>query len=226
MTQSLDRIKKMLAVPSQEQDITWLLCGDSITHGVVFLDNMRDYTELFHQRVRTELGRIHDAIIRTAISGWTTRGTLSDIERRILRHKPDVLSIMLGMNDSGKHNNLPLKEFRDNYNKILDLAAECSNPALVMHTANPIWDMAKDCRGALPEYNEAVRELAAQRGAVLVDHEKYWDEMFKTDPRRFFVWMGDAIHPNHYGHVAFAHEMFRAMGMWDDNSIMCRLFKP
>jgi lysophospholipase L1-like esterase len=187
---------------------------------------MRDYTEIFHQRIRFELARAHDAVIRTAISGWTTRNTLADIERRILRYKPTVLSIMLGVNDSGTHNSLPLKEFRDNYSAILDRAAECSNPALVMHTANPIWDTAKDCRGALPEYNDVVRELAAQRGAVLVDHDKYWTKMSKTNTQRLFVWMADQLHPNHYGHVAFAHEMFRALDIWDDNSVMCRLFKP
>lgn len=223
---SLEKIKKMMSVPSEQQDITWLFCGDSITHGVVYLYNLRDYTEIFHQRLRTELGRVHDAVIRTAISGWTTRQTLADVERRILRHKPDVLSIMLGMNDSGTHNNLPLPEFCDNYNKILDLAEKCSSPALIMHTANPIWDSAKDCRGTLGEYNKAVREIATQRGAVLVDHEKYWQEMAKEDPRRLVVWMADQIHPNHYGHVAFAHEMFRALDVWDDNSVMCRLFKP
>lgn len=223
---SLERIKEMLAKPSEEQDITWLFSGDSITQAAAYLHNHRDYTELFQERIRYELCRYHDAVIRTGISGWTTKLILGDIERRILKYKPDVLSMMIGMNDSGTTNNIPTEKFRENYNSILDQAADCSNPALILHTTNPIWDVAKDIRGELPKYNQVIREIAAERQAVLVDHEKYWQEMIEKNVRRATLWMADSIHPDHYGHVAFAHTLFKALEIWDDDSGMCRIYKP
>jgi lysophospholipase L1-like esterase len=223
---SLLRIEKMLAVPSEQSDITWLFCGDSITHGVVYLDDHRDYTEIFHHRLRMELGRRHDAVIRTAISGWTTRDTLADIERRILKYSPDVLSVMLGMNDCESEQKISLAQFRDNLNTILDQAADRSDPALILHTTNPIWEIAKDSRGNLPEYNQAIRDIAADRHAVLVDHETYWQDMLAKYNKRMTLWMGDSLHPNNYGHVAFAHHLFSSLQIWDGNAQSCQFYKP
>jgi len=53
------------------EPITWLFCGDSITHGSVHLLEFRSYVQLFEERIRTELKRPLDAVINTAIGGWT-----------------------------------------------------------------------------------------------------------------------------------------------------------
>ena len=42
----------------------------------------RDYTQLFNERVRGELGRINDVVINTAISGNTTDNLLAGFDER------------------------------------------------------------------------------------------------------------------------------------------------
>ena len=51
--------------------LRWVFTGDSITHGAVHTYGWRDYTELFSERLRYEMGRRRDMVIKTGISGWT-----------------------------------------------------------------------------------------------------------------------------------------------------------
>lgn len=66
----MDRIKQLL---KQDKPVKWLFTGDSITHGASHTFGWRDYVQVFEERARYELGRVSDVVIRTGISGWTTR---------------------------------------------------------------------------------------------------------------------------------------------------------
>lgn len=219
---SYEKIQLLLSRSSEQSDITWVFTGDSITQGVIHLNGYRDYVQLFEERVRCELDRYHDVVIRSAIRGWSADNILADIDRRILRHKPQVLSIMLGMNDSCS----PAGNFRNNLNDIIDKAEEISEPALILHTTNPVWPQVRDFRINLDECNDIIREIARQRSAVLVDNAEAWAKAIESNPRRLDFWVSDPVHPNSYGHIAIAEELFRQLDIFDSQSVMCRLFKP
>jgi lysophospholipase L1-like esterase len=56
-----------------------------------------------------------------------------------------------------------------------------------------------------------VRELAAETGALLVDHEAHWLARFPdTDP---LAWLDDPAHPNAAGHRVMADHALRVMGL-------------
>src|SRR6266571_3512165 len=86
-------------VADQSAPITWVFTGDSITHGASHTHGERSYPEHFAERVRWEMGRRRDVVVNTGISGDTADGILKDFEHRVARFKPDVVSIMIGMND-------------------------------------------------------------------------------------------------------------------------------
>jgi hypothetical protein len=48
-----------------EKPVKWLFYGDSITHGAAHTRGWRDYTEIFSERIRTELQRAEDVVIKT-----------------------------------------------------------------------------------------------------------------------------------------------------------------
>src|SRR6266511_979426 len=89
-------IKQFLA---GKKALTWVFTGDSITHGALHTLGWRSYPEHFAERVRWELRRMRDVVINTGISGDRTGGLLADLDWRVLRFKPDVVSVMFGMND-------------------------------------------------------------------------------------------------------------------------------
>jgi hypothetical protein len=56
-----------------------------------------------------------------------------------------------------------------------------------------------------------VRELAAETGVLLVDHEAYWLARFADeDP---LAWLDNPAHPNAVGHREMADHTLRTLGL-------------
>jgi len=216
-SEEMDAIRSLL---NSEQPVKWLFTGDSITHGVYYTLGQRDYVQIFEERVRGEMGRSRDLVIRTAVGGWTTELVYADIEWNILQFDPDVVSIMLGMNDACL---LTLDDFGRHYRAILDAIAEKTHARAILHTPNPVVPGSDPSREAsLPAIVERVRALGTERGLPVVDHWAEWQRAWQEDPGRIHTWMGDAIHPSVYGHRAFARLLLGELGIWDDSSPCCR----
>jgi hypothetical protein len=62
-------MEKIKALIGGREPVRWVFSGDSITHGALHTFGLRDYTELFSERVRFEMGRGLDVVMKTAISG-------------------------------------------------------------------------------------------------------------------------------------------------------------
>lgn len=200
--------------------IKWLFTGDSITHGLYYTMGFRDYVQLFEERIRSEaeLGRHRDVVIRTAISGWLTRNLLEDIDWNVLQFDPQVVSIMIGMNDS----HLEFEDFESNYNRILDIISEKTNAAVILHTPNPlIPGLEPDREVNLPSIVDTVRRLGEERELIVVDHWAEWTRAREENPDRTHFWMSDPVHPGPYGHRAMAKLLLQELGIWEDKSKCC-----
>ncbi len=217
----MESIKTLL---KSERPIKWVFAGDSITHGAVHTFGARDYVQSFEERVRCEMQRLFDVIIRTAIAGWTTRDLKQHLDWAVLRFKPDVVSIMIGMNDCCF---LPLSEFLDNYSLILEEIASKTSAKIVLHSPNPIIPGTDPSREPhLASFAEGTIKLAAERNLPLVDHWNHWHKAWKEDPLRTYAWMSDPIHPGDYGHRAFCRLLLQELGIWDETSRTGRLMIP
>ena len=219
----LAQIKALFDKPDP---ITWLITGDSITHGALHTHGFRSYPEHFAERIRWEMRRVRDVVINTGISGDRVPGLAGDLEHRLLRFKPTVVSIMMGMNDAtaGPEGR---DAFRTGYLELIDRLRKESNALILLHTPNPITPVAGERRGDLPAYAQIIREVAEDRGVALCDQEKRWQEYIaarKTDIN--YLLNDGTIHPNGQGHVLFAHEMCKTLGIYDPDSNTGRLYLP
>ncbi|HEY3298866.1 MAG TPA: SGNH/GDSL hydrolase family protein, partial [Armatimonadota bacterium] len=193
----LDEIKSMI---KEERPLTWVFTGDSITHGVVWTLGLRDYVELFEERLRNELWRTHDFVVNTAVNGWRTGDLKENIERHILDINPDVVSIMMGMNDASTGRD-GLEGFEQNYRFIIDKIQERTSARILLHTPNPT--MPSDTvmrREALPAFAAKIRTLADEYHCGVIDHYEYWLKAWEDYAIRTNMWMADSIHPSEYGH--------------------------
>lgn len=216
-----------------KKPLKWVFLGDSITMGSGTTWGHRDYTQLFAERVRMELGRKQDLVINSGVSGDNTARLLQGFDWRVRQFQPDVLFLMAGMNDCAlgdpKRSVAP-KDFRDNLEKLVALAREIPGCQVVLQTTCPILP------GSTPErepqfdaYMDLVRDAARQRACPLVDHAGYWREAAKANPALHYAWMGHAFHPNHFGHRVFAELIFKELGIFspaDPKAPTCRLFHP
>ena len=216
---TMERIKKYL---TQDQPQKWLFYGDSITHGARHTCGHRDYVELFSERLRFEMARTMDLVVNSAISGDNTRGLLEGFEWRVAQFKPDVVFVMIGMNDCSDGNDISLGEFRDNLDRLTGLIGELGAIPVLQTTCPILPNQAPDRSPNFDAFMDAVRAVAADREIPLIDHTKFWREHSESH----FFWMSNEFHPNHFGHRAFARHLFEGLGIWNPDSDSCRLYVP
>jgi lysophospholipase L1-like esterase len=212
------------ALLERKEPVTWVLTGDSITHGALHTRGWRSYPEHFAERVRWELRRVRDLVINTGISGDRTGGLLADLDWRALHLKPDVVSVMLGMNDCAA-GEAGRDEFRRNLTEIVRRVST-SGAIPVLNTPNTIYVQNAVGRADLPAYAQIVRDVGRDTQTLVIDHYAYWQEV-KPDPEALLAWIEDkSIHPGVYGHRAFARLIFRELGIFDPQSPTCQLEVP
>ena len=214
----MKRIKQLFKTATP---VKWLFYGDSITHGSFHTHGWRSYSELFNERIRYELLRLQDIVINTAISGDTTNGLLSSFDWRVKQFTPDVIFLMIGMNDCCG-GSLKRGVFEKNLNLLVDKFNELE-AITVMQTTCPVISHNADEREPyqtyIGNYMDTVRKVAAESNLPLIDHYAFW---LKNVQSQLF-WHSDAIHPNEYGHRVFSHYIFRCLGIFDEASPTCSL---
>jgi len=203
-------------IKDKDTALTWVITGDSITHGAWFTNGDRSYPEHLAERVRGELLRFRDIIINTGVSGEISTGLLADFDWRVLRFKPDVVSINLGMNDCAR---IPVEQHKKEMGEMITKAKE-AGAIVILHTTNTVF-AEHPLAQKLPPFIEAIRQLAAEHDVMLVDHHKTFSAEKQGTENR--TWFSDAIHPNGLGHAHMAAEMFRVIGIHDPESDTCKL---
>ncbi|WP_045256740.1 SGNH/GDSL hydrolase family protein [Microbacterium hydrocarbonoxydans] len=198
--------------------LTWVITGDSITHGLVHTQGARSYPEHLHELVRGELGRTRDIVINSAISGHRLTDILGDFDRRVASWRPDVVTLMIGTNDLSTGPDRVTVEpadFAASLGEFVDRVRALG--AIVVLQTPPSIDVPNaPGRERIVDFVEAVREVAASEDALLVDQHT----RFTAIGHGGVPWglMGDPFHPNAAGHAALALELARELGIRPDPS--------
>ncbi len=214
--EDLKAIQRLLA---GKEPLKWVFAGDSITQGAKHTFGYRSYPEIFAERVRWELRRVRDLIINSAISGNTSADILNDYEWRIGQFKPAVVSVFVGTNDSAVSRQISPEKFRQNLDAIINnLRAGGAIP--ILHTPSIVITEKAVGRESLPEYVRTIRELAAEKGVILVDNWDYWQKTAIESPEAdlYRVWLNDELHPNGKGHLEIAQLLFKKLSIFDPQS--------
>lgn len=203
---------------------TWVFYGDSITHGAKHTHGWRSFPEIFHERVRWEYHLSNDAVINSGTSGDTCPGLLQGYQRRVKRYEPQVVFVLIGMNDTVRANCKDPKVFRSNLETLVK-RLQADKAIVVLQTFNTInvrlaWGEKHNYVQrfkALPTFNNIIRETAKKYSTILVDHDKHWSENAK-DNKVLRSWLGEYIHPGAKGHLEMANTIFKTLGMYSEKS--------
>jgi len=214
----MERIRDLI---NGKKSLNYLFYGDSITHGASHTVGFRDYTEHFRERVRWEMRRFADLVLNAAVSGYTSNDLLQGFERISSCFHPDIAFIMIGANDC-VNPNIDIKKFEDNINLLSEKFTAIGTTLIWQTTCPAIPKHGYPRDKKIPILMETIRKVANERNILLVDHYKYWEK----DPVRFIYWLADSIHPNAHGHIALAQYLFKAIGIWDNNSPTCKFYVP
>ena len=160
----------------------------------------------------------------TFLNEGISGNTVEDLKHRwhddVLRHRPDWLSVKIGINDlhrtlRGTPEAVPPEQFETTYRRILQRAKERIGARLVL--VDPFY-ISTDTGGQsfrsevlelLPRYLSAIHRLAREFDALHVrTHEAFQRQLEHHPPDRFCP---EPVHPNASGHLIIAHEILKML---------------
>lgn len=207
---------------------TWVFYGDSITHGARHTYGWRSFQEIFHERIRGEYLIKNDVVINSGSSGYTTRELLQldYYNRMVKRYQPQVVFLLIGMNDAANTAPNGVNEFASRLEELVK-RLESENAIVVLQTYNTIEYKPQQPDylaryNNLPAYNQVIRDTAKKYDLILVDHDAYW-RANASDPDVLHFWLGETIHPGARGHLEMAKLILQELKIYDPNSSSSRV---
>ncbi len=135
-------------------------------------------------------------------SGWGCE----NLDERVLAHAPDVVFLEFAVNDAVARFQLTPAQARANLNAMIDrMLAARPDCEIILQVMNPVIDRPQGHDGwrpTLPECQANYREVAAERGFLLIDHMPAWSRLLREDEATFRAWVPDGLHPAEPGYTA------------------------
>lgn len=203
-----------------ETDQKLVFIGDSITDGGRRTSSA-GYGEGYVNQARSLLlaryPQLRLRIVNHGVPGDTTRDLLRRWERDVIVEQPDWLAVMIGINDVwrwfGAYSTeaVPLSEYEANLRELLSQARSATSARLILLTPYMIEpNRRQPMRRQMDCYGQALRQLAPDFAALLVDTQAAFDQVLGHTLAS--DWSDDQIHPNRAGHAVIALALLRAVG--------------
>lgn len=212
------------------KDTTILFQGDSITDGL--REKNRDrawdlnhqmghgYAFLVNARWGAQYPERRFAFINRGISGNRIADLYGRWQEDTVNLRPDVLSILVGINDVGftmwEQSGSGPERFGRIYQLLLD-EARAANPALLPVLMEPFVmpvgdrkDTYQDWLSLLRPLQEQTRLIAERNGAIFIPLQERFERLCQVREASYWVW--DGIHPTVSGHQVIADAWMEAVG--------------
>lgn len=206
-------------LPKFEKGTRLLFQGDSITD-MKWGRNQKDrnhylghsYVYLIASRLGTDMAQSNLEFFNRGISGNTVGNLRSRWQKDAIDIKPDLLSILIGVNDVGraKDNVVDIAKWEDDYRFILD-ASRKDKPDLKIVLLNPFVlasgrfknpELYKTYKTQIDRQIPVVETLVKDYDAVHIPTNEIFDQAAKAiDPAH---WIWDGVHPLPEGHELIA----------------------
>ena len=141
-------------------------------------------------------------VVNRAVSGKASNHGVATQTPLALTDNPDAVFIEFSMNDAATSLNITQQQAEDNLNAMLDqFVAQNPNVIIVLQTMNslPPDTSPFSPRDDLNGYYQIYRDVAVERGAILIDHYPNWLNLYNNDLTTWNSYMKDAVHPNATG---------------------------
>lgn len=199
-----------------------LFIGDSITDSGRFssppLGN--GYVQFFKDIVDVERPELKLEVINKGISGNTIRDLRERWEDDVIYHRPDVVSVLIGINDAhrfiGGDLSLSPNDFERMYREVLELTVK-NLPNITILLMSPFYvsraasldTFRRSVLQIVPEYVGRVEKLSREFSTLFINlHEEFRRAMDYIEPEALAP---DAVHPSRKGHMLIAMRVYRLL---------------
>lgn len=193
----------------------WVCLGDSITAVGVYPRILQRVFAHCHPGVEF-------TVINSGVGGDTASDDPAKLEDRVLRHRPSVVSIMYGMNETinGWRDGRPVEPVLDAYRRNLGwlarslrargIAVVLMTPTLTDASCRSYFTLEKTVP-VLRRMAGIVREVAAAEGALVVPVQEAVEAFQERQPGGVSLSI-DGVHPGALGQYAIAHALWTHAG--------------
>ena len=184
-----------------------LFQGDSITHGGRGGDPNHFLGHGYQYIISAKYGAQYPdrklVFLNRGVSGDTVARLQARWKADTLDLKPDMLSILIGINDLGR--GVSAEQYEAAYDHLLaETVAALPKVRLVL--CEPFGLPVKP---ELQKRQAVVAKLAAKYHAPVVHFQKVFDDACQRAPANYWIW--DSVHPTYAGHQLMADEWTRTV---------------
>jgi lysophospholipase L1-like esterase len=200
------------------QNQTLLFIGDSITdcgrRELPYAPLGCGYVNFAANFLQAKLPHLNLNIQNRGIGGDTTRDLKNRCQQDCLDLKPDIVSIMIGINDlwrkyaelpEKKQTHVPPAEYETNLRDLLSQIYDtCVSQLILMEPFMFCDDTTNPMLCDLPAYIEIVHKTAEEFGAWLVPVHTNYTNLKNKRPAEH--WADDMVHPSPWAHAWIAKQ--------------------
>lgn len=171
---------------------TIVCLGDSITYGFDNRTNSRNYKQVrtpYPQALQNILGQ-NITVINSGNVGWQAKTTLPHLEDLVYKHQPDLVILMLGINDArGSRYGLPVSR-KSYYLKMKELITQITNHEIQVLILSPT--LTFNCR--VKSFNTVAVQLAQELNLKYIDMHNSIQQQLDEDGLKLQDVLLDHVH--------------------------------
>ena len=164
------------------------------------------------------------------IGGHKSNQMLARLDRDVLKHKPDWMTLSCGVNDVWHGaRGVALEPYKKNITEIVT-RAQAAGVKVMLLTSTMIGEDQSNARNQkLAGYNAFLKQLARDKKCLLADLNTDMQEALKKFPKdapKGKQLTSDGVHMNALGNIMMAKGVLRAFGMTDQQLAACGIGGP
>ncbi|MGE3777734.1 MAG: family 16 glycoside hydrolase, partial [Pirellulaceae bacterium] len=163
----------------------------------------RAYPEMLGLALQRLFPQSQTVVINAGISGHTTQNGLDRLDRDVLEHQPQLVTISFGLNDVAR---LPPDTFRQNLQTLVH-RCRARNSRVLLCTPNMVIDTSSRPLAKVSAYCDIIREVAQETKTPVCDQFAVGATFADREPWSWRLTLSDEIHPNMEGHRRMAEEL-------------------
>jgi acyl-CoA thioesterase-1 len=154
-------------------------------------------------QLSSELKRHYSAlplVINSGRSSMWSKWGVDNLDTRVISKSPDTVFIEFTINDAFLKYDTSVPQARSNLLNMVDRVLAANKACeIILMVMNPPIGVHLTSRPNIELYNQMVRDVAAERRLMLIDHYPDWQKILTADPKQFSALVPDGIHPNAEG---------------------------
>ncbi len=204
VARTISALRRSNAMAGSESVVIVAL-GDSVTagwleHGV--LDSDAAYPALFRRRLASLYPSAMISLVNAGLGGENVAGARARVDRDVLRHRPNLVLVCLGLNDARAGRDAAA-EFGLALERLVAHIQTQSEADVLLLTPNTRGDALTD-DGTVAEFVRQIRGVAKNCGVGLADVHAVYQGAIRMGAAPADLLSNRVSHPTREGHQIFA----------------------